>query len=77
MENKVLTHLDITTFVDLNSKIIDGIYKYIEHKYQNICDFWLDCWDILGDRIHFEFGTDDGYIEDAVDIDEFLKICNN
>ena len=77
MENKVLTHLDITTFVDLNSKIIDGIYKYIEYKYQNVCDFWLDCWDILGDRIYFEFGTDDGYFEDAVDIDEFLKNCNN
>lgn len=60
MENKVLTHLDITT----NSKIINGIYKY-------------NSWDILGDRIHFEFGTDDGYIEDAVDIDEFLKNCNN
>lgn len=77
MENKVLTHLDITTFVDLNSKIIDGIYKYIEHNHQNICDFWLEGWDILGDRIHFEFGSEDEYIEDAVDIDEFLKICNN
>lgn len=77
MENKVLTHLDITTFVDLNSRIIDAIYKYIEHKYQNVCDFWLDSWDILGDRILFEFGSDDGYIEDAVYIDEFLKNCND
>ena len=80
MENKVLTHLDITTFVDLNSKILDSIYKYIEHKYQNINDFWLEDWYTLGlgKRIHIEFGTDgDGSIEDTVDIDEFLKICNN
>ena len=77
MENKGLTRLDIAAFVDLNSKIIDSIYKYIEHKYQNVCDFWLDSWDILDDKIHFEFGTEDGYIADVVDIDEFLKNCNN
>lgn len=77
MENKVLTHLDITTFVDLNGKIVDAIYKYVEHKYPNIKDFWVDCWDILGNRIHIEVGSEEEYIEDAVDIDEFLKICNN
>ena len=77
MENKGLTKSDITTFNDLNSKIIDGIYKYIEHKYQNICDFWIEGWDILGDHIHFEFGSEEEYIEGSVDIDEFLKICNN
>ncbi len=80
MENKGLTRLDIATFSDLNSKILDSIYKYIEHKYQNINDFWLEDWYMLGlcERIHIEFGTDDGStIEDTVNIDEFLKICNN
>ena len=79
MENKGLTRLDIASFAYLNSKIIDSIYKYIEHKYQNIKDFWLEDWYTLGfgERIHIEFGTDDGSIEDTVNVDEFLKICNN
>ena len=77
MDRKVLTISDITTFNDLNSKIIDGIYKYVEHKYPNIKDFWVDCWDILDNHIYIEVGTEESYIEDVVDIDEFLKICNN
>ena len=77
MENKVLTHLDITTFVDLNGKIVDAIYKYVEHKYPNIKDFWVDCWDILDNHIYIEVGSEESYIEDVVDIDEFLKISNN
>ena len=76
MENKNLTANDIQTFKDLNGKIVDAIYKYVEHKYPNINDFWLEGWDILGDHIHFEFGSEEEYIDDAVDIDEVLKIYN-
>ena len=76
MENKVLTHLDITTFVDLNSKIIDGICKYVEHNHPELYDFWIESWDIFDNRIHIEIGSEE-YIDGAVDIDEFLKICNN
>ena len=77
MENKVLTHLDITTFVDLNCKIVDSIYKYIECTHPELNDFWVDFWDISDNRIHIEVGSDEHYIAYAVDIDEFLKFCNN
>ena len=77
MENKVLTHLDITTFVDLNSKIVDAIYKYIECNHPELNDFWVESWDILGNHIHIEIGSDECFIDDAVNIDEFLKICND
>ena len=77
MENKVLTRLDIATFLDLDCKIVDVIYKYIECNHPELNDFWVESWDILGNRIHIEVGSEEYYIDDAVDIDEFLKICND
>ena len=77
MENKVLTRLDIATFLDLDCKIVDAIYKYIECNHPELNDFWVESWDILGNRIHIEVCSEEYSIDDAVDIDEFLKICNN
>ena len=76
MENKNLTANDIQTFKELNSKIVTAIYKFVEYKHPELNDFWVDSWDILGNRIHIEIGSDEYYIDDAVDIDEVLKIYN-
>ena len=42
MENKVLTRLDIATFLDLDCKIVDAIYKYIECNHPELNDFWVE-----------------------------------
>lgn len=77
MENKGLTRLDIATFLDLDCKIVDAICKYIECNHPELNDFWVESFDILGNTIHIEVGSEEYYIDDAVDIDEFLKIYND
>lgn len=68
---------DIKTFQELNNKIADCIFNYIEIRHPELIDFWIDSWDAFESTIMVEIGTEDGYFEFDILIDDLINVCNN
>ena len=77
MENKNLTICDIKTFQKLYSKLADAIHKYIEHRYPEINDFWIDSFDIFDETIIVEVVSEDACYDFDIIIDNLINYCNN